>query len=279
MAVDTHTHSTASDSTVTPRELVEEAERIGLAGIALTDHDTVAGWEEAAAAAGSCGVVLIRGMELSTKWEGITCHILGYLFDPSDHAIQEHIVTTRASRLTRIRAIVDKLSADVPITWDDVVAHTPPGATVGRPHIADALVAAGVVPTRSAAFTHYLSVHGPYYVSHYVPQACEAIRMVTAAGGKAVLAHPVAPARNKVVPERAFDEMAAAGLFGVELRHPENAPELVPGLERIAARLQLRGFGASDYHGSGKTNRLGQYTTSAEIIAELVDGSALPVLG
>ena len=103
--------------------------------------------------------------------------------------------------------------------------------------------------------------------------------MITAAGGKAVLAHPVAPARNKVVPERAFDEMAAAGLFGVELRHPENDPELVPGLERIAARLRLRGFGASDYHGSGKTNRLGQYTTSADIIAELVDGTALPVLG
>ncbi|WP_309080092.1 PHP domain-containing protein [Zhihengliuella sp.] len=271
MLIDLHAHSRISDGTETPRELVRAAAEAGLDVVALTDHDQTAGWDEAAAAAREFGVGLVPGMEVSCMTgSGISVHLLSYLHDPADSALLAEVGRARDSRMHRARRMVDLLGEDFPISWETVMEHTAEGATIGRPHIADALVATGVVPTRSRAFDTMLSHRSRYYVGHYALDPVEAVRLVAAAGGVPVFAHPVASERGRVVGEDVLQAMIAAGLAGLEIDHRDN-PE--PGrrrLRQLAAAHGLIVTGSSDYHGTGKPNRLGENTTAPEMLERIL---------
>ena len=268
--IDPHTHSAYSDGTDTPAQLLAAAARAGLDAIALTDHDTTDGWDEACAAVSATGVSLIRGAEISCSASGISAHLLAYLFDPANPGLLDVFRRTRQDRETRARRIVDNLSADYPISWEDVLDFAPEGGPVGRPHIADALVRAGCFPDRGAAFVHALHPSGPYYVHHWAPDPVEAVRLVLKAGGVPVLAHPRARGRSRLLPEAVIGDMANAGLFGIERDHRDHGPQDRADVERIGGELGLALFGSSDYHGSGKPNRIGENTTDPATIAEVV---------
>lgn len=268
--IDPHTHSAYSDGTDTPAQLLAAAARAGLDAIALTDHDTTDGWDEACAAVSATGVSLIRGAEISCSASGISVHLLAYLFDPANPGLLDVFRRTRQDRETRARRIVDNLSADYPISWEDVLDFAPEGGPVGRPHIADALVRAGCFPDRGAAFVHALHPSGPYYVHHWAPDPVEAVRLVLKAGGVPVLAHPRARGRSRLLPEAVIGDMADAGLFGIERDHRDHGPQDRADVERIGGELGLALFGSSDYHGSGKPNRIGENTTDPATIAEVV---------
>lgn len=269
MRIDLHTHSSVSDGTESPGELVASAAAAGLDVVALTDHDTTAGWAEASDAGRRLGVALVPGTEVSALSRGVSVHLLSYLQDPADPALAGVIAQTRDARLHRGRAIVERLSEDLPITWDDVLAQQQPGTVVGRPHIADALVALGVVPDRTAAFADLLSARGRYYVPYYAPEAVEAVEAVLASGGVPVFAHPGADGRGRVVPDSAIEELAEAGLAGLEVHHRDHTPEQRARLTALADRLGLLVTGSSDYHGTGKDNVLGENTTTPEVLAEI----------
>ncbi|WP_425954915.1 PHP domain-containing protein [Xylanimonas sp. McL0601] len=276
--IDLHTHSTASDGRDAPGRVVEAAAAVGLTVVALTDHDTTAGWAEAAEAAARTGVALVRGAEISTVSDRVSVHLLAYLHDPAHPVLVAELERTRASRLTRLERMAGLLAEDYPITWDDVLAQTGPGATVGRPHLADALVAAGVVATRDEAFATMLRPGTRYYVPHSAPDAVAAVRAVLAAGGVPVFAHPGASQRGRVVPEERIEELAAAGLAGLEVDHRDHDEPTRKRLRDLARTLGLLVTGSSDYHGAGKPNRLGENTTSAEALAQIEDQGTVEVL-
>lgn len=278
MRIDLHTHSTASDGTGAPAQVVAEAAAAGLDVVALTDHDTTAGWAEAMTAAHEHGIVLVRGTEVSARAHGISIHLLSYLQDPTHPALTVELDKTRDARLNRARAIVELLAVDVPITWDDVLAHSRDAVVVGRPHIADALVALGIVPDRDTAFAHLLSAAGPYHVPHYAPDGPDAVRAIRAAGGVPVFAHPGADARGRIVPDRVFDRLAAAGLGGLEVDHRDHSPAQRERLTAIADRLGLFVTGSSDYHGTGKANRLGENLTAPEVLAAIEEQGTTDVV-
>ena len=270
MRIDLHTHSNVSDGTETPAGVIISAAAAGLDVIALTDHDSTDGWALAAAAAKEHGVTFVPGMEISCRTEqGISVHLLSYLHDPSHPGLLEEITKSKDARLTRAERMVTLLSEDYPLTWDDVIHHVAPGATVGRPHIADALVAAGVVADRSEAFTSILTSHSRYFVQHYAPEPAIAVELVRAAGGVPVFAHPVASARGRIVGERTYREMIDAGLLGLEIEHRDNPEEGRSLLRTMASEHGLLITGSSDYHGAGKPNRLGENLTSPDVLARI----------
>jgi len=277
--IDLHTHSSASDGTESPAGVVAAAAAAGLDVVALTDHDTTAGWDEAAAAATAHGVALVRGTEVSALSRGVSVHLLSYLQDPADPALAGLIAQTREARLHRGRAMVERLAEDLPITWDDVVAQQAPGTVVGRPHIADALVALGVVPDRTAAFADLLSARGRYYVPYYAPEAAEAVAAIRASGGVPVFAHPGADGRGRIVPDAVIADLAAAGLAGLEVHHRDHSPEQRARLTALAERLGLLVTGSSDYHGTGKENRLGEHTTAPEVLDAIARQGRVAVVG
>ncbi len=276
--IDLHTHSTASDGTDAPEEVMAAAARAGLAVVGLTDHDTAAGWDEAARAAARHGVALVRGAEISTTSSGISCHLLAYLYDPATPELAAELELTRSSRLTRLARMADLIGQDYPITWQDVLDQTGDGATVGRPHIADALVAAGVVTTRDQAFATILQPGSKYYVPHHSPDTLWAVRAVRAAGGVPVFAHPGASQRGRVVGEERIEELAAAGLGGLEVDHRDHDDATRRRLRDLAGALGLFVTGSSDYHGTGKPNRLGEHTTAPDVLARIEDEGTLEVL-
>lgn len=281
MRIDLHTHSSASDGTQPAADVVASAAAAGIHVLALTDHDTTSGWDSAAAAARRLGVQLVPGMEVScATGEGTSVHLLSYLHDPCAPGLLAEISRARESRVERARRIVDRLAADVPLTWDDVEQQIEPGATVGRPHIADALVARGVVRDRQEAFAGLLAGGGRYYERHYAPDPVDAVRLVIDAGGVPVMAHPLARLRGRTVDDAVIETMASAGLAGLEVDHRDNDPQARAHLRRLAARLGLLVTGSSDYHGAGKLNQLGENTTSTEVLAEIVaSGTGSAVLG
>lgn len=266
MIVDLHAHTLASDGTDTPAQLVEEADAAGIDVVAITDHDTTAGWDEAIDAATRLGVGLLPGIEISCSWRGISVHLLGYLHDPRHPELLAELDAARESRDTRARRIVDRLAVDMPITWEDVSAQVVEGATIGRPHIADALVENGVVPDRTAAFDRYLYTGSPYYATHYAPDPVEATRLVRAAGGVPVMAHPFAERRGRIVPDEVIADMADAGLFALEGDHPDHDDAQRDKAHGLARDLGLHVTGSSDYHGDGKPQRLGARATDPAVL-------------
>ena len=268
--IDLHTHSSVSDGTETPSQLVRAAAAAGLGTVAITDHDSTAGWSEASVAARTAGITLIPGMEFSTRVGHTSIHLLAYLFDPSDAGIVAETAHIRKARLTRAEQMVARIGADYELTWDDVLAQTTTGGTVGRPHIADALVANGLALTRSEAFAGILHWEAGYFQPHYAPDPLRAVTLVRAAGGVPVIAHPATRGVADVMAESRLAALVEAGLFGLELRHRENKPEATARLTMLAVKYGLAVTGSSDYHGEGKPNRLGENTTTPEVLERLI---------
>ena len=278
MRIDLHTHSTASDGTQSPAEVVAAARDAGLDVVALTDHDTTSGWDEATQAALDLGVGLVRGTEVSARSSGTSIHLLSYLQDPEHPALAQELARVRDARVSRARQMVERIGRDLPVTWDDVLEQAAGEVVVGRPHIADALVARGLVADRDEAFARLLHADGRYHVPHYAPDGVAAVRAIRSAGGVPVFAHPGADARGHVVPDRVFDELAAAGLAGIEVHHRDHRPEQVARLSAIARRLGLLVTGSSDYHGAGKVNRLGENLTDPAALAAIEEMGTTEVL-
>lgn len=279
MRIDPHTHSACSDGTDTPAQLMAEAARAGLDVVGLTDHDTTVGWEEAAASVPATGVSLLRGAEISCSADGVTLHLLAYLFDPEDPGLGRALARARRSRDDRARIMVERIAMDYPITWEDVAAQSESAVTVGRPHIADALVAAGCFPDRSAAFAGPLATSSPYYVRYWALDPVEACRLIRAAGGVPVAAHPRAGRRQRrLVPDETFARMAQAGLAAVEVDHRDHDAAQRRQAHELAVSLGLGESGASDYHGDGKPNRLGENLMPPALLERILAEGALPLV-
>ncbi|MEW2411607.1 PHP domain-containing protein [Streptomyces griseoviridis] len=281
MRIDLHTHSTASDGTDTPAALVRNAAAAGLDVVALTDHDTTRGHAEAVAALPE-GLTLVTGAELSCRVGGISLHMLAYLFDPAEPALLAERELVRDDRVPRAQGMVAKLNAlGVPVTWEQVRRIAGDGS-VGRPHVATALVELGVVPTVDAAFTaEWLADGGRAHMAKHETDPFEAIRLVKAAGGVTVFAHPGASKRGRTVPEPVIAELAAAGLDGIEVDHMDHDPATRARLRGLAKELGLLATGSSDYHGSRKTCLLGENVTDPEVYGEITRRAtgAFPVPG
>lgn len=280
--IDLHCHSTASDGTLTPAQLVTAGSDAGLDVMAITDHDTTGGWDEAAAARPE-GLSLVRGAELSCRWFGaqpaVPLHLLAYLFDPAEPRLAADLAQLRTDRERRAEKIVTKLRADgVPISWDEVLGYAR-GGSVGRPHIAQALTRAGLVRTTNEAFASQW-LGSRYFVPKADLDVFEAVRAVREAGGVAVFAHPRATSRGRVVPDRMIPELADAGLFGLEADHEDHTPDERAHVRALAERLGLVVTGSSDFHGTHKTVQLGAFTTALSAYEKIVSAaSGVPVLG
>jgi predicted metal-dependent phosphoesterase TrpH len=262
MLIDLHTHSTASDGTDTPAELVVTARAAGLDVVALTDHDTTVGWAAAVAALPD-GLTLVRGLELSCRWNppdgsrSTELHLLGYLVDPTHPELAATLDRLRTSRLDRARRMTERMAAaGVPVRWERV-AQLAADASAGRPHIARALVEAGIVSSVDEAFATLLSSSSPYHEPKEDLDALAGVALVTAAGGVSVFAHPLARMRGRVVGDDAIFAMAGAGLAGLEVDHPDHTEADRTHLRDLAAELGLLATGSSDYHGTNKRIRVG----------------------
>ena len=268
MRADLHVHSSASDGTDPPAEVMRRAARAGLDAVALTDHDTVAGHAEARAAAGP--VTLVPGMELSCRLDGRSVHMLAYLFDPDQPELAAELARIRDDRVLRARAMVDKLAGlGVDISWEQVAAIAGP-AVVGRPHIARAMAASGAIASPREAFTRdWIADGGRAYVDRYALDPARAIGLVRAAGGVAVLAHPRA-GRDTRVSTGQIGELAAVGLAGLEVFHPDQSEAERARLLVVAHDLDLVATGGSDDHGSLTDYRLGCEITPAEAYQDLL---------
>jgi predicted metal-dependent phosphoesterase TrpH len=263
--IDLHTHTTCSDGTDRPRDLVNKAIVQGLEVLGISDHDTTSGWEEATQALrGSLKLAL--GAEISClTTDGISVHMLGMLFDPKHEEIQTVLEETRDGRLPRMRKMIEKMRAEgMDISIEDVEKAMPVGATMGRPHLADALVAKKIIKSRDEAFIDLLHNDSRFYVSHAAPTPVEAIALIRRAGGVAVIAHPFASHRGQILKPDDFADLVAAGLNGIEVDHRDQNPDERAMLRAIAQELDLVVTGSSDYHGTGKMNLLAENHTSRE---------------
>ncbi|GAA2972049.1 PHP domain-containing protein [Actinokineospora diospyrosa] len=275
MRIDLHCHSNASDGTDTPAELVIAAARAGLDALAITDHDTTAGWQPAAEALPP-GLRLVRGAELTCVSEDgrggyCTIHLLAYLFDPHAEPVVREYARTRAERRSRLHTMAVRMAADgYPVDPDGLMADLPPDAPAGRPHLAQALVRAGVVGSVTEAFAELLHGRNGYYVPSSKTPVADAIAMVRAAGGVTVLAHGFAHQRGPTITEAVVVDLVGAGLDGVEVDHPDHDAPARAQLRSIAAKHDLIITGSSDYHGTNKTIGLGAETTSAAMLDEIV---------
>ena len=265
MIIDLHTHSTYSDGTDKPSELINKALAAGITIIGLTDHDSISGWQEATNSLRP-GISLVPGAEISCQTtDGISVHILGLLFDSSNSELMNTLEKTRENRHGRMEKIIARINeAGIDITMNDVLAQLSDGATLGRPHLADALVKKGVVASRDEAFTQMLHNNSKYYVSHYSPTPEAAIALIKAAGGVSVIAHPMASHRGRTISLETFGSLIESGLDGIEVDHRDHSPDEKMQLITLAKESNLVMTGASDYHGNGKLNSLGEYTTNPE---------------
>ncbi|WP_436701251.1 PHP domain-containing protein [Nocardioides sp. BYT-33-1] len=278
MTIDLHTHSSVSDGTAAPADLVRAAAAAGLEVVALTDHDTTAGWTEAATAAEEVGIGLVRGIEISTRYRGAGVHLLAYLPDPGDPALQAELGRIVAGREDRVPAMLARLrELGLPVTEEALAEVSPDNRVTGRPHVADLLVRLGVVRNRDEAFARYLHDGGPAFVDRYAADLVAMLGLVTGAGGVAVLAHPWGRGSASVLGETALADLADAGLSGVEVDHLDHDPRSRAHLRAIARRLGLVVTGSSDHHGTGKTGHaLGSETTApAELERILARAAAL----
>ena len=263
--IDLHTHTNCSDGTDSPRELVNKAIVQGLEVLGICDHDTTSSWKEAIQTLrGSLQLAL--GSEISClTHEGVSVHMLGLLFDPEHEEMQRVLEETRDGRLPRMRKMIEKMRTEgMDISIEDVELAMPTGATMGRPHLADALVAKKIVKSRDEAFVDLLHNESRFYVSHAAPTPVEAIALIRRAGGVAVIAHPFASHRGKILKPEDFTELVSAGLNGIEVDHRDQNPDERAMLRTIARELDLVVTGSSDYHGTGKLNSLAENHTHRE---------------
>jgi predicted metal-dependent phosphoesterase TrpH len=263
--IDLHTHSLASDGTDSPGELINKAHARGISVLGLMDHDTVAGWDEAINYLRP-GMSLVLGSEISCQTlDGISVHMLGMLFDRENIALAETLATTRDNRLTRMNRIIARLNeAGFEISIEDVLAQLAPGATLGRPHLADALISKKIVSSRDEAFSELLHNNSKYYISHYSPTPEDAIKLIKQAGGVAVIAHPLASLRGRTVGIDSFKSMVDAGLDGIEISHRDQSEDERELLRQVVVQYGIIATGSSDYHGNGKLNELAEFTTKPE---------------
>jgi predicted metal-dependent phosphoesterase TrpH len=270
--IDLHTHSNASDGTLTPAEVVQAAAEAGLDVVALTDHDTTSGWAEAIAATPP-GLTLVPGAELSCRWYGadppIALHMLAYLFDPANEPLATELTRVRLARETRAERMVQLLNADgIDVRWDDVHERAA-GGTVGRPHLAQALIRLGLVDTVAEAFAPEWLGHR-YRIPKQDMDVFNGLALILGAGGVPVFAHPRASRRGPIVPDSLIVELAGRGLFGLEADHEDHTPEQRAQVRALAANLGLVVTGSSDFHGSNKTVHLGANVTSPEVYERIV---------
>jgi predicted metal-dependent phosphoesterase TrpH len=266
---DLHSHSDRSDGTLTPTEEMQLAASRDLTGVALTDHDTFDGLEEASAAAGEFGLDFVPGIEFSAEYDGASLHVLGYWVDPEDAAIDAELTRLTATRLRRGELIVEKLRElgfDVSI---DRVRAIAGGDAIGRPHIAQAMVEAGIVADEQEAFERYISDDGAAYVPKHALHPLEALRLIGNAGGVCALAHPAMWRGNDTVPDALIEEMAVGGMVGIEVDHPDHDPAMRAKYAEVAERLKLIPLASSDCHGDRYDRRMGQERTDRETFAEL----------
>ena len=270
MRIDLHVHSSASDGTDPPAEVMRRAGQAGVDVVALTDHDTQAGVAEAARALPP-GLALVAGMELSGRLAGHSVHLLAYGTDPADPELAAECAAIVESRRGRARRMVERLrELGVAITWPQVEALAA-GGVVGRPHIARAMVAAGAIAEPAQAFTpEWIGDGGRAYVSRYALDPVRAIGLVSAAGGVAVLAHPGAVSRGWKIPDEAIAALAAAGLAGLEIFHPDHDAEERSRLGDLATVLDLVPSGGSDDHGSLTGHRIGAETCPPQSFERLM---------
>lgn len=281
IGIDLHSHSTASDGSLPPAELVALAARSGIGTLAITDHDTLAGLDEARRAADAHGMQLVDGVELGTVDPRGRIDILGYLFDPHDAGFLSMLEAMRAAREERAARMVERLQAlGLAITLDQVRANAA-GPSIARPHVAQVLVASGAVPDVAAAFTRYIGEGGPAYVERYKLTADAACQAVRAAGGVPVLAHPVPPRRGWLDPLALRDILPAlrdAGLGGLECFYPGYAPRVTRWLVGLADHFGLVPTGGSDYHGPWRPyNPLGEAAVPADTVARLEAARAMAI--
>jgi predicted metal-dependent phosphoesterase TrpH len=267
MLIDLHTHTNASDGTDSPTQLINKAINRGINILALTDHDTTRGWNEAKSALlnhpSQTEMKLVLGSEISCQDEnGISIHMLGLLFDPDNQPLFEVLERTRENRHSRMERIIARLNeAGIDITIDEVNAQRKGDATLGRPHLADALVARGHVASRDEAFAALLHNKSKFYINHYSPSPIETVKLIKAAGGVAIIAHPLASQRGRTISMDLFGSLIAAGLDGIEVDHRDHSESEKSELLRFAIENELIVTGSSDYHGTGKLNQLAEYTT------------------
>jgi predicted metal-dependent phosphoesterase TrpH len=268
---DLHSHSNASDGTTSPADVMARAAAAGLDVIALTDHDTVAGHAEAAAALPP-GLLLLPGMELSCRLQGHSVHMLAYLFDPAEEELAAETAAIRESRIARARAMVSRLAElGAPVTWQQVTDIAGDGV-VGRPHIARALAAAGVVATPADAFTpEWIGPGGRAHAARYALDPTRAVGLVRRAGGVTVLAHPRGTSRGWRIPDDVITGLAAAGLTGIEVDHPQQDEVQRVQLRELAAALDLIPSGGSDDHGELTGFRIGVETAPDDSYQRLVE--------
>ena len=256
MRIDLHTHSDRSDGTMSPTQLVEHAVEVGIDVLAITDHDSFDGWEQASLAADESGLTLLRGIEISCRFAGESTHLLGYLPDPAYPPLVAElarVIDGRNSRLPALLARLRELGVDIDI--DDVRRVAGEATAMGRPHVADALVEKGVVVNRDEAFARFLGPGRPAYVDRYAADLTEMIGLVAAAGGVSVIAHPWASRHDSsALDEAAFEALRGAGLAGIEVDHQDHSAAKRAALRELAAGLDLVVTGSSDFHGSGKVD-------------------------
>lgn len=272
MRIDLHTHSSVSDGTDMPAELVRKAHVVGLDVVALTDHDTFDGLDEAAAEGERLGIRVVRGMELSCSRRGNSVHVLAYGADPASPGLAAEMARVRDGRLGRLAGVLAKLAElGVPVSEAEVMAQVGDSPSVGRPHIADALIEAGHVRDRQEAFDRFLADGGPAHVHRYTIEVDRGIDLVHEAGGLAVIAHPWGRGREYVLPSSVLQALARDhGLDGIEVDHQEHDFETRQRLRTVAASAGLLATGASDYHGVGKLDHeLGCNTTDPEVFNEM----------
>ena len=264
--IDLHAHTTFSDGTFTPAELVKLAIERGLSAVAVTDHDTTGGLAEAATAAEGTGLEIVPGVEFSAEYEGVSVHVLCYWMDVGDEEFQAELRRLRDDRFRRGERMVERLrELGYPVSFERV-REIAGGGNIIRPHVAQAMVEAGIVATEEEAFTEeFIADGGRAYVSKHALHPLDALPLIRRAGGVCVLAHPGMWGGQRSIPEELIEAMAEAGMAGLEVDHPDHPPEQRTHYRDLARRLGLAWTGASDCHGARYDPiRLGSCTTDPE---------------